>query len=103
MKHDPPARGESIRRALLAELERGPASAHELSGAVGIPERDVAQHLQHLARTAKARGETLLVEPARCEGCGFKFEKRERFTKPGRCPACRGSHLVAPRFALGRR
>jgi hypothetical protein len=34
-----------------------------------------------------------LMEPARCRSCGFVFHKRERFSKPGHCPACRRSFI----------
>jgi maltoporin len=49
--------------------------------------------------TAKTRGEQVTIEPARCEGCGFVFEGRDRVGKPGRCPVCRGSRIRPPRFS----
>jgi predicted Zn-ribbon and HTH transcriptional regulator len=98
-----PARTETSRQALREALEQGPRTAHELSAAVGIPERDVVGHLEHLERTTRGRGETFLVEPPRCGDCGFVFKKRERLGRPGRCPLCRSDHVVGPRFSVEKR
>jgi predicted Zn-ribbon and HTH transcriptional regulator len=100
MSRDLPDRAATQRQALRAALERGPLTAHELSAVAGIPERDVAGHLGHLERTAKARGEAFIVEPASCIPCGFVFKKRERLQRPSRCPRCRSEHIAAPRFEL---
>ena len=85
----PPERGATVRAELEAELRKGPASARDLSGAVGIREKDVADHLEHVEHSARARGERLVVEPASCADCGFRFEGRTRLTRPGACPECR--------------
>ena len=89
-----------MRAALEAELRRGPASARDLSAAVSIPEKDVASHLEHVERSARARGERLSVEPAICAGCGFRFQGRARLTRPGSCPRCRGTRIDPPLFSL---
>ena len=95
-----PARHETARQALRDALVDGPLTAHELSARAGIPERDVVGHLEHLERTAKAHGDIFLVEPARCEECGFVFKKRDRLGRPGKCPVCRNAHIVPPRFEM---
>jgi predicted Zn-ribbon and HTH transcriptional regulator len=100
MSRDAPPRSETARQALRDALKDGPFTAHELSARAGIAERDIVGHLEHLEKTAKAHGERLEVEPARCDACGFTFKKRDRLSRPGRCPVCRGSHLVPPRFTL---
>jgi transcriptional regulator len=96
----PPERHATVRAALEAELRKGPASARDLSTAVGIREKDVAEHLEHVEHSARARGERLLVEPATCGDCGFRFEGRRRLTRPGACPECRGTRLDPPLFSL---
>lgn len=90
----------TLRAALRETLRGGPLTARELSARVRIPEKQVAGHLEHLARSARAAGERLLLEPARCLDCGFVFRKRDRLTRPSRCPVCRGERLDAPRFSL---
>jgi predicted Zn-ribbon and HTH transcriptional regulator len=95
-----PARGATIRQALREEMRDFALTARELSARVSIREREVAEHLAHLARSLPREGERLVVEPARCVGCGFRFEKRERFTRPSRCPVCRGERIEAARFTV---
>lgn len=97
----PPERAETIRAAIADALRGDTLTARELSERVGVPERDVGPHLEHLARSARARSERLRVEPARCLGCGFAFDARTRLTKPGRCPSCHSTHVAPPRFSLG--
>jgi hypothetical protein len=86
--------------ALRDALRQGPRTARELSAHVGIPEKQVAGHLEHLARSLRAGGERFQVEPAGCQDCGFVFKKRDRLTRPSRCPVCRSEHLDAPRFRI---
>lgn len=95
-----PARAETVRRGIRAVLERGPATARTLSREVGISERDVAGHLEHLRRTLRREGRRLEVEPASCLRCGFRFEKRARITRPGRCPRCGGERISLPVFHI---
>jgi predicted Zn-ribbon and HTH transcriptional regulator len=97
----PPApRHATIRQALADILRAGPASARELSQQVGIPEKAVAGHLAHLARSLPAHGERLTVNPPACLACGYTFSDRTRLSRPSRCPHCRGTHLVEPRFRI---
>jgi transcriptional regulator len=99
-----PREAHETARARLRELLReGPATARELSERAHLSEKEVRQHLQHLVRSAKTRGEQVTIEPSRCEACGFVFEGRDRVGKPGRCPVCRGSRIRPPRFGyIGR-
>ncbi len=96
----PEARLATPRRALEGALRDGWRTALELSRAVGLPEREVAGHLEHLARSLKASGEKLEISPARCLGCEFEFRDRSRPRPPSRCPKCRGERITAPRFCI---
>jgi predicted Zn-ribbon and HTH transcriptional regulator len=87
---------EEIHRALC----EGFATARDLSRRVGVPERDVAWHLEHLERSARQRGERLVTEESRCLACGFAFPGRRRFTRPGRCAKCGSTRLSLPRFRI---
>jgi predicted Zn-ribbon and HTH transcriptional regulator len=89
---------ESIRRVLLD----GPASARDLSRRVGISEREIAGHLEHLERSLRHTDETLVIEPASCMDCGFEFTDRRRYTRPGGCPECRGRRISLPVFHIER-
>jgi predicted Zn-ribbon and HTH transcriptional regulator len=65
-------------------------------------ERDVVQHLEHLARSLRGAGgvKQLEVEPAHCLACDFSFTTRERLGRPSRCPACKSERLEPPLFRL---
>jgi predicted Zn-ribbon and HTH transcriptional regulator len=103
MERDLPVAHDTIRRAIMHVLAEGLLSANELSGLVGIPEKEVAGHLEHI-RTSLHRTERVFhVQAAECVKCGFLFEKRGRLTKPRKCPVCRGEQIHAPLFAIHQR
>lgn len=91
---------DTVRRRLIAALEHGPVSGRDLSGLVGIPEKDVYPHLEHIRTSLHRAGGRLRVHPAECARCGFVFEKRERLQKPGKCPVCREGPIHAPLFSV---
>jgi len=105
-KHDlfrdgprPPAEAhDTVRRAIMTELEKRPLSAWDLSGRVGIPEKEVAGHLEHIRASLHRSGRQLEVQPAECAKCGFVFEKRGRLTRPSKCPVCHSESVHAPLF-----
>ncbi|MBU5638808.1 ArsR family transcriptional regulator [Geomonas sp. Red69] len=94
----PARRQDTVRQELTALLREGSLTAKELSGLVGISEKEVLEHLEHLRIALHGR---LDMTPPRCLECGFSFQKRERLRKPGRCPVCRGERIVEPSFTIG--
>lgn len=100
----PAARGSTVRTALKEALRTGSAqevrTAKELSAAVGISEKDVAEHLAHLERSLKPEGLRLEVTPAECLACGYVFRERTRLTRPGACPKCRSTRIDPPAFRI---
>jgi len=101
MRDEGPApRGETVREALRRALREGPATARDLSAAAGIREKDVAEHLAHLARSLRHGAERLVVEPAACLACGYRFTDRARLTRPGACPSCRSTRIDPPVFRI---
>jgi predicted Zn-ribbon and HTH transcriptional regulator len=94
----PESRAETIRASLRAALREGASTLRELSGAVSVGEKDLVAHLEHLERSLRHSGERLVVEPARCLACGFEPDRR--FTRPSRCPQCKGNRLAYPRFSI---
>ena len=90
----------TLREELAEALRRAPATARDLSRDVGLREKDVAEHLGHLARSLEGRGERLEVEPATCIACGYAFRDRRRLTRPGACPRCRSTRIDPPLFRI---
>ena len=64
---------------------------HELALTVKVLEED----LRHIERSVRASGQTFLVRPASCLGCGFEFTKKA-LHPPGRCPQCRDRRIDGP-------
>jgi hypothetical protein len=93
-------RSATIRDALREALHGRPLTARELSAQVGIPEKQVADHLEHLRRSLAAEGGELVIEPARCLRCEYAFGGRSRPSKPSRCPQCKGERIDPPRFRV---
>jgi transcriptional regulator len=91
---------ETVRHSIIALLSEGEFSAKEISMAVGIAEKEVYKHLEHIRRSLQAAGGTLQATPARCRMCDFVFSKRERLTPPGKCPICRKEAIADPRFRI---
>jgi hypothetical protein len=89
------------RQELLRLLREGRWTSRELADRLDIPERDVEGHLPHIVRSlARTPQVAFLIEPSTCEGCGFRFRTRTRFTRPGRCPHCRSEDITPPRFEI---
>ena len=91
---------QTVRQMMIDCLREGPSSAKDLSAWLGIPEREVLPHLEHIRKSLQHGTSRLVIEPARCRSCDFGFHTRARFSKPGRCPACRGSFIDAPCFMI---
>lgn len=91
---------ETPRQAIAALLRERALTTREISAEAHVAERDVAAHLDHLARSLAAAGERLVVEPAACAACGFVFEARERKRRPSRCPRCKSERIHPPRFSV---
>jgi transcriptional regulator len=89
----------TTRQAIKEMLFGEPRSSLELSQMLSLPEKDVLDHLTHLAR-APGAGYQFHIIPAACKHCGFVFKKRERLTTPSRCPLCHHESISRPRFRL---
>jgi len=96
----PVERHDTLRQYIIALLEEYTLSARELSAFAKISETDVYDHLAHIRRTLNKNNRHLAIIPAQCETCGFVFRKRERFSKPGKCPQCRSSQILPPFFSI---
>lgn len=83
-------------------LEEAPLSSLELSQRLSLSEKEVLDHLTHIAR-APGPDHRFQITPASCKHCGFVFKKRDRLTIPSRCPICHHESIRRPRFALMRK
>jgi predicted Zn-ribbon and HTH transcriptional regulator len=88
-----------FRKNLIELLSVQPRSVSSLARELGLSRRDVESDLEHAIRSARAAGHDVVVVPARCRSCGFTFSE-DRLSKPGKCPACRGSRLFEPQILI---
>jgi hypothetical protein len=87
----PATRRERIISALAGE----PRELEELRRELEMTVRDLEDDLRHIERSVRARGQRLRVDGAQCQDCGFRLT-RSGLHPPGRCPSCRGHHLLGP-------
>ena len=87
------------RKDLVALLTVEPRSVSSLARDLGLRRGDVEEDLRHALRSARAAGHSIVVLPARCKTCGFTFDEG-KLTKPGKCPACRGTRLFEPQISI---
>ena len=89
----------TFRKDLVAILSAEPRSVSSIAREMGFRRSDVEDDLRHALRSARAAGHRIVVVPARCRTCGFTFGE-DKLTKPGKCPACRGTRLFEPQIAI---
>jgi predicted Zn-ribbon and HTH transcriptional regulator len=90
----------TVRQKIIDLLSLHAMDARELSREAGIREKEVADHLAHIARSLASKDKRLIIQPSRCLRCGYIFADRRRLTRPGHCPYCKSSHLQNPVFSI---
>jgi transcriptional regulator len=92
------------RQRIIDVLKGSMLTAREISKAASIREKDVLEHLPHVARSLAAAKEAasarFVSEPSECISCGFVFRKRDRLRTPSRCPVCRSEEITEMRFGI---
>ncbi len=93
---------ERTPRQRIIDLIRGTRlSSYQLAQMLGIPERQVEEHLTHVVKTiARDKTRRFILDPARCQDCDFAFRDRSRLTPPSRCTQCRSEAIAAPRYGI---
>lgn len=82
---------------LLREEE---LDALALSSLLSVREKEVYEHLPHIARTLASTGEKLIITPYYCLKCDYAFQGRSRFNRPGRCPRCKEGHIRMATYSI---
>lgn len=91
----------TARQRIVQELMGTLVSVNELAGRLGKPEREIEEHLPHIAQSLSRDPERRLVmEPAACLSCRFQFRGRARVKRPSRCPRCRSESISPPRYGI---
>jgi predicted Zn-ribbon and HTH transcriptional regulator len=90
----------TVRQQIIALLIAEEMGLRDLSQELGLSEKDILPHLAHIQKTVQARDQHVVIRPARCFKCGFVFKERRRYSRPGKCPRCRGTHIDNPTFRI---
>jgi predicted Zn-ribbon and HTH transcriptional regulator len=91
----------TVRQRMIDLLHGTRLSSYQLAQMLGISERQVEEHLVHVAKTiARDRQKQFILEPSTCSHCRFIFRERTKFTRPSRCPRCRSESISAPRYGI---
>ncbi len=91
---------KTLRQQMITILQSAPMDKRDLSQALRISEKEVNDHLPHVAKTVAAQGMTWQVTPAYCDSCRYTFKDRKRLTPPGKCPRCKASRIQGPWFRV---
>jgi predicted Zn-ribbon and HTH transcriptional regulator len=92
---------QTVRQRMVELLTGSRLSSYQLAQLLGIPERQVEEHLAHVVKTvSRDRDRRFILEPSCCQDCGFGFRDRKKLTRPGRCPRCRSESITAPRYGI---
>ena len=92
---------QTMRQRLVGLLTGSRLSSYQLAQLLGIPERQVEDHLGHVVKTiAHDRNRRFVLESSCCQDCGFVFRDRRKLTRPSRCPSCRSESISAPRYGI---
>jgi transcriptional regulator len=89
----------TVRKELIQLLTAQPRSVSSLARELGLRRGDVEDDLRHAIRSARAAGHRVAILPARCRTCGFTFGE-DKLSKPGKCPACRGTRLYEAQISV---
>lgn len=90
----------TVRKEMIALLEASTLDARALSGALGLPEKEIYPHLAHIQRSLKALKKMLVITPYHCQLCGFIFKERRKLHPPGRCPWCKQGSIGPALFTI---
>jgi len=90
----------TLREKMISLLEKEPQDARNLSSALGIREKEIYPHLEHIRLSLKARGRQLHITPYHCRLCGFVFKKRSKLHPPGRYPQCKQGSIEPALFKV---
>jgi len=97
---EPLAHMKTIRQDMMELLSGGEHNARSISQHLRLSEKEVCDHLSHINRSLVSKGKKLVVSPARCLECSYVFSDRRRFSKPARCPRCKGEHIEDPGYRV---
>lgn len=90
----------TLRQDIIRLLKQDYLDSWQLAQSIGIQEKELTDHLPHVARSTAARGDRFMVRPACCLNCGYEFKDRRRLSQPGKCPKCKQARIQGPWYHI---
>lgn len=90
-----------FRKDLIELLLNRPTGLAEIARLLDLSPRDVEDDLHHLHKSLRHTEYKLVIHPAHCRKCGFKFHD-DKLHKPGKCPLCHETWIEEPRLEVVR-
>ena len=75
-------RMETIRQQVIRILQDGFFDVRQLSQELGIMEKEVYNHLEHIQLTLKSLNKKLVIKQASCLSCNYVFKDRKKQPLP---------------------
>src|SRR5438093_13765403 len=76
-------------------------TSRQLAELVGVPERQIEDHLAHIVRSvARYRARRFVLDPSAVRDCNFAFRGRTRLPRPSRGPSCRSEPISPSRYGI---
>lgn len=85
---------QTIRKQIIKHAYL-PTTLDELADLIQHYPSEIEDHLYEIQKSSRYR---IIITPARCRSCGFEF--RPKIRKPGKCPACKSTWIISPRFTI---
>ncbi len=92
------------RRERIVELLESvdyPLTAEDICQELDIKQRSVVyEDIDHISKSLKNVGKSLLVRPARCGKCDYVFKTKSSSKRPSKCPKCKSQWIISPAFLI---
>lgn len=90
----------TIRQQIIELLLKQPMTDRDLSQALSIREKEVAENLPYIERSVQSKKKEFIIVPPECLTCGFSFKDGKKLKTPGRCPKCKSERIKRPVFFI---
>lgn len=84
-----------FRKDLIDRLTGTSIPVSTLARELEVRPKELTQHLEHIKRTLEHDPRRLVVTPAECRKCHFRFGE-DKLGKPSRCPSCKSTWILEP-------
>lgn len=88
-----------FRKDLIDRLTGDSVPVSTLARELDVHPKELAEHLQHVRRSLAHEPRRLVVHPAECRKCHFRFDE-DKLRKPSRCPSCKGTWIREPSVGI---